>query len=87
MKTITRNDNKVSKYLLEDGVQVNITTEDITIGDPENVIIVDLNSSNATLHTDVTNAPDDYVGNKYIYEDTAWSVNPDYRTLEDFESS
>lgn len=87
MKTITRKDNNVSKFLLEDNVQVDITTESITIADPEDTIIIDLNSSNTTLHTNVTNAPDDYVGEKYRFDGTTWSLNPDYRTLEDFQSS
>lgn len=87
MKTITRKDNNVSKFLLEDNVQVDITTESITIAEPEDTIIIDLNSSNTTLHTNVTNAPDDYVGEKYRFDGTTWSLNPDYRTLEDFQSS
>ncbi len=41
-------------------------------------MIGDCNSSNATITGNVTNAPSDWVGNKYKLDGTTWSANPDW---------
>jgi hypothetical protein len=77
MKTIIENTTKQSKYLLDDNEQVFITGESITVGQPPQFIIADLNSTNATLIEGVS-LPDDYVGCKYLYDAGEWTLNPDW---------
>ena len=78
MKTIVETSTKLSKYLLADDVTITATADNITVGDPAQFIIGDLNSSNATITENVTNAPEDWVGNKYKLDGTTWSANPDW---------
>jgi len=78
MKTIVETSTKLSKYLLADDVTITATSDSITVGDPAQFIIADLNSSNATITENVTNAPEDWVGNKYKLDGTTWSANSDW---------
>ena len=78
MKTIVETSTKLSKYLLADDVVITATADNITVGDPAQFIISDLNSGNATITENVTNAPEDWVGNKYKLDGTTWSANPDW---------
>ena len=78
MKTIVETSTKLSKYLLADDVVITATETDITVGDPAQFIIADLNSGNATIVENVTNAPEDWMGNKYKLDGTTWSANPDW---------
>lgn len=78
MKTIVENQTNISKYLLGDDVSVSIASGSITVGDPAQFIIGDMGSDTATLHTDVSNSPEDWVGNKYTFDGTTWSANPDW---------
>ena len=78
MKTSGETATKLSKYLLADDVTITRTSYSITVGDPAQFIIADLNSSNATITENVTNAPSDRVGNKYKLDVTTWLANPDW---------
>ena len=78
MKTIVETSTKLSKYLLADDVVITATANDITVGDPAQFIIADLNSGNTTIIENVTNAPEDWMGNKYKLDGTTWSANPDW---------
>ena len=78
MKTIVETSTKLSKYLLADDVTITATENDITVGDPAQFIIADLNSGTTTITENVTNAPSDWVGNKYKLDGTTWSANPDW---------
>ena len=78
MKTIVETSTKLSKYLLADDITITATADNITVGDPPQFIIADLNSSNATITENVTNAPSDWTGNKYKLDGTTWAANPDW---------
>ena len=78
MKTIVETSTKLSKYLLADDVTITATSNDITVGDPAQFIIADLNSGNTTIVENITNAPSDWIGNKYKLDGTTWSANPDW---------
>jgi len=78
MKTIVETSTKLCKYLLADDVTITATSDSITVGDPAQFIIADLNSSNTTITENITNAPSDWVGNKYKLDGTTWSANPDW---------
>ena len=83
MKTITENSTKLSKYLFEDSKAVTMGSDQITVGDPSSpdFYIADLNSSNATLTESVTDAQENWTGNRYTYDpaaDPKWVANPDW---------
>jgi hypothetical protein len=76
MKTITRNNN-ISLYLFADDKALDVQSDKIVVGDPEELIIGDCNSSNVTVHENVTE-PDDWFGWKYFYDGTTWTLNSDW---------
>lgn len=78
MKTIVESTNNISKYLLEDDTAISSTAENITVGDPVEFIIADMNDSNSAVHESVATPPEDWVGNKYKYSGTKWTANADY---------
>lgn len=78
MKTITENGTNLSKFIFEEGVSVTISADNIVT---PSFIINDLNSSNATMHLNVT-PPDDWIGNKYTFDGTTWTLNPDWTEPE-----
>jgi hypothetical protein len=78
MKSIVETSSGLSKYLLADDVNVIATAESITVGDPAQFIISDLNSTTVTVTDGVSNAPDDWAGDKYFFDGTTWSLNPDW---------
>jgi len=86
MKTIVETSSGLSKYLLADDVTITATADNIVVGDPAQFIIGDMNSTTVTITDNVTNAPDDWSGNKYFFDGTTWTLNPDWvdpATLED----
>ena len=78
MKTIVETSTGLSKYLLADDVTITATADNITVGDPAQFIIADLNSTTVTITDNVTNAPEDWTGNKYTFDGTTWAANPDW---------
>jgi hypothetical protein len=78
MKTIVETATELSKYLLDDSVTITVNSDYIVVGDPAQFVIGDLNSSNATITENVTNAPSDWTGNKYTFDGTTWTLNPDW---------
>lgn len=78
MKTIVETATGLSKYLLEDDVSVTANSDHIVVGDPAKFIIGDLNSSTATITENVTNAPSDWTGNKYTFDGTTWTQDPNW---------
>lgn len=78
MKTIVETSTSISKYLLADDVTITATEDNITVGDPAQFIISDLNSGTVTIIENVTNAPADWTGNKYTFDGTTWELNPDW---------
>ena len=77
MKTIVEISTSLSKYLLDDAEVVVLNEDNIVVGDPAKFIIADLNASTATIYEGVT-APADWVGNKYTFDGTDWTLNPDW---------
>lgn len=77
MKTIVETSTGLSKYLFDDGEFVFVTDENMTVGSPPKFIIGDLNSTNAIVYENVT-APDDWFGNKYVFDGSEWSLNQNW---------
>ena len=78
MKTIVETVTGLSKYLLEDDVSVTVNSDHIVVGDPAEFIIGDLNSDNATVYENLANTRSDWMGNKYTFDGTTWTQNPDW---------
>jgi len=78
MKTIVETATGLSKYLLDDSVTITANSDHIVVGDPVEFIIWDLNSSTVTITESVTNAPSEWSGNKYTFDGTTWTQNPDW---------
>lgn len=74
MKTIVETSTGLSKYIFENSVELNINSDNTVT---PNFIIGDMNSSNSTLHEGVT-PPEDWTGNKYTFNGTTWTLNPDW---------
>ena len=79
MKTLTRNSDNVSLYLWSDDTTVTLQSDKTLVGDVNNPshIILDCNSSNSTLHTNVTKQY--WWGHKYKYDGTSWSNNTNFK--------
>lgn len=77
MKTIVENATDLSKYLLDDAEVVVLNEDNIVVGAPAKFIVADLSASTATVYENVT-APADWTGNKYTFDGTNWTLNPDW---------
>jgi hypothetical protein len=74
MKTITFNDTNISAYTFEDSDVLTATPQNITCPD---FIIGDLNSTNATIHDNVT-PPADWQSWRYTFDGTTWAEVADW---------
>lgn len=78
MQTIVK-DGK-SSYLFDD-IQTVVLLKNKTvvynIDGSLDLTIADCSSNNSQAYTDVT-PPEDWVGNKYLFDGVTWSVNPDW---------
>ena len=70
--------NKRVKYIYADDKTLTVTSENITVGDPAELIIGDLNSGNSTIVESVSNVPGDYYGDKYDYDGGTWTKRDDW---------
>jgi len=74
MKTLIENATKESKYIWPDDAVITLGA-DMTSAPNSN--ISDMNSTNATLIENVT-PPDDWFGCKYLYDNSTWTLNPQW---------
>lgn len=81
MQTIITTEDNVSKYVFEDGVNINITEDCI---ETPVFKIMDLNTSNAAV-VDCSIIPADWYGCKYTYEGNSWSLNADFEEQQPIE--
>jgi len=85
MQTIIESRSLLSKYIIDDGVAVEIGQKEIRVGNPDSLdyIIADLNLENAALIEGIESVPDDWDVNKYTYDvsrsaSDQWKLNPEY---------
>lgn len=90
MQTIIESRSLLSKYIIDDGVVVEMDQKEIRVGNPDSLdyIIADLNSGNASLIEGLESVPDDWAVNKYTYDvsrsaSEQWRLNPDYIEVEE----
>ena len=76
MKTLVK--DNLSVYIFQDSEVVNIGAERTIIGNPEQIVIADCNSTNSVMYENVT-LPENWVGTKYSYINGVWAINPSYR--------
>ena len=74
MKAIVETGTNLSKYIFDEATELSVTINRIVT---PHFIIGDLNSSNSVVHNNVT-PPEDWVGNKYTFDGTTWTQNPDW---------
>jgi hypothetical protein len=77
MKTLVRSTTNESLFLLSDETYLFLENDKTIIGDPIQNIVLDCNNKNTIVYTNVT-PPEDWIGCKYLYDGTTWTVNPDY---------
>lgn len=81
MKTIVTKENNASKFLVNDESDIFIEEDKTIIGHPYNDTVWDCDSSNVKVIENIIDAPEDWIGNKYCYDETTeekWVLNPDY---------
>lgn len=78
MKVITETSTQLAKYALADDETIVSTADDLQIGNPVKFIVADLNSTTVTITDNVTNVPADWMGNKYTFDGTTWTLNPNW---------
>ena len=71
-------EGKRVNFVYPDNKTLTITSTEITVGDPPELIIGDLHSGNATIIENVTNVPSDYYGDKYDYDSGTWTKRSDW---------
>jgi len=76
MKVIAETSTKLAKYALTDDETIVSTADNLQIGNPIKFLVDDLNSTTVTITENVTNVPDDWIGNKYTFDGTTWTLNP-----------
>ena len=76
MKTILNAAN-ISQHIFSDETEITLQDSQIDVGPSDflELIILDLNSTNAVVVENVT-PPDDWASNKYDYTDSAWVLRP-----------
>jgi hypothetical protein len=79
MKTIIDNQNNWSLYIFGDDISLSVEADRIVTPD---FIISDLNSNNASIIENVT-PPSDWMGCKYIYADSTWTLNSEWTEPEE----
>tara|TARA_B110000196_G_C20584876_1_gene403609 strand:- start:226 stop:519 length:294 start_codon:yes stop_codon:yes gene_type:complete len=84
MKTIISNETNHSLYIFKDDEVMDVDGNRYEVGDPVELIILDCNSNNTTVHENVT-PPSDWIGRKYIFDGTDWTVDSDYVDSDNVE--
>lgn len=69
----------IAKYIFDDSDEISVESGRIVTPD---FIIGDLNSGNSTLYTGVTDVPEDFTGDKYLFDGEEFDPNPAYVELE-----
>ena len=85
MKALATIENKIVKFILIDEAHITIDEIRTVIGDPYNEDIWDCNSSNIEVIEYIIDPPEDWIGNKYCYDestDEKWILNPEYVSPE-----
>jgi hypothetical protein len=65
----------IAKYALSDEIFVHGTRGCYATA---GLIISDLTPGNSTLYTGVNDVPEDFKGEKYLFDGSSWTANPDY---------
>jgi hypothetical protein len=81
MKTIAMKEGNVTKFIISDETEVFFEEEKISIGALNHETVWDMNISNCFVIENIIAPPEDWIGNKYCYDETTeekWVLNPDY---------
>lgn len=86
MKVLTEKDTNLSVFTFPDNKVVEVKEDATYVGQPLELIINPLNSSNSILTEGVTNTPDDWEGRKYFFDGINWTLNPDWKSAKELEA-
>lgn len=75
MKTVVK--EAVSVYLLDDSVYLSLSDDMMVVGDPVEFYVADCNLSNSVIYEGVE-APQDWVGGKYLFDGEVWEIDPNW---------
>lgn len=80
MKTIVENSTKLSKFLYEDDKEILMEEERITVGPVSNpdLYVGCHNKHDCTLYENIEGPSETWAGNKYMFDGTTWTANPDW---------
>ena len=81
MKTIAMKDGNVTKFIISDETEVFFEEEKINIIGLIHETVWDMNISNSFVIENIIDPPEDWIGNKYCYDDSTdekWVLNPNY---------
>ena len=73
---VNTNQNNRVVDTFEDSAVITISSDNVTIDD--DLIFLDLNSSNSAVHEDAT-LPEDFVAHKYNYNGTSWAIKENWQ--------
>jgi hypothetical protein len=76
MIIITDSTSNISKHKLEDGTSVFRNWDNIIINNVD--FIYSQTKDNTIVYKDVTDTPSDWATEKYKYDGTTWTSNPNY---------
>lgn len=76
MIILTNKTTGISFMKLEDSGSVFLNVDNIIINNTD--FVYGRNISNVSVYKDVADTPADWDADKYIYDGTTWSTNPDY---------
>lgn len=80
MKIITQKLTNLVLYVFEDSKVIEITDANIIVGQPIEFTISDCSSQNTMLFLNVE-VPDDWIPNKYLFEENQFTLNPKWTEL------
>ena len=78
MRVIVETATGLSKYVFADNEVIVSLPDQIKVGDPLRFIIGDLGSGHVTITDNVTDVPEDWMGNKYLFDGATWTLNPNW---------
>jgi hypothetical protein len=82
MKTLVK--DGISLYVFSDEVEVTLSENKTTVGNPPDFFISDCNATNTEIHA-INSVPVDWIGGKYLFLNSSWSLNPDYVDISELK--
>tara|TARA_B100001094_G_C17637401_1_gene533375 strand:+ start:175 stop:462 length:288 start_codon:yes stop_codon:yes gene_type:complete len=81
-KVLVRDDDGMAAYVWPSSYNVELLADKVVVKEDNQVLynISDLNATNSTFHSNVSDIPEDWAGGKYMFDGSSWTVNPVWET-------